>query len=386
MYPLDRFATSLCLPLFVGFAAVSGACSGDDGAAGPQGAAGVPGAAGVNGEVGETGPQGEPGPPGPDGNLSVYGDGSAGDVELTGFLDFFDDASRDLLVPNNNYQFRNVRIDPDAEIVVPSGFVFRCTGTFTNEGRIIVRGTGNGGDAIADATFTGGVAGAGVTFSGGRPGEVRQGASGIAIGGRGGEGLGLTSYLLLTPTFQGGSGGAGSLNQNGRSGGGSLWIFAAGAVVNDGSIEANAGVFFSGLGAGGGGVIVIASRTSITNTVEGRMVANGNDGVAGADIDASSFTLEHSVAPSGGGGGGIVHLLAPNVSNLGTVSVAGGEAGALGDAGTDLKNLRVGGAGGGSCAGRGGSGGTFRDGTALEAQPGVDGEFIVSELDPTALL
>ncbi|MEL6759116.1 MAG: hypothetical protein AAFP04_01830 [Myxococcota bacterium] len=386
MTVFGQFVAQPVWPLVVGFAMISGACAGDDGAAGPQGEPGPPGASGSEGEVGETGRQGEAGPPGRDGSLSAYGDGSAGDVEFTGFLNFFDDASRTLLLPNNNYQFRNVRIDSDAVIVLPSGFVFRCTGTFTNEGRIIVSNSENGGLEISDVTFSGDAAGSGVALSGGQPGEVAD-TPFLVPGGRGGVGLGLGSYFLLNPTLDGGSGGAGTLYQTGSSGGGSLWIFAAGAVVNSGSIEADGGesVVASG-GGGGGGVIVIASRTSITNTPEGAMRAEGNEGSLGVDFDGSLIFLEHSVAPSGGGGGGIIHLLAPEVSSLGTISVAGGDAGRAQSVGAERKDLRVGGAGGGAGGGNGGEGGSIQGNSVVEAQPGTDGQFIVSEFDPTALL
>jgi hypothetical protein len=73
---------------------------------------------------------GPPGPPGTDGQLRIYGDGSAGGVKVSATTDLL------TLVPNGNFQFDNLTVDATATLNVPSGTVIRCTGTFTDNGSI----------------------------------------------------------------------------------------------------------------------------------------------------------------------------------------------------------------------------------------------------------
>lgn len=338
-----------------------------------MGPAGSPGAAGQDGE---------------DGSVRAYGDGSAGDLELNGTtLNFFIEEDRALLMPDNNSQYQNVTIGPDTELTVPSGFVFRCTGTFTNQGAIRVLASSNGGDSVDPEAPIAAEADAGVAFSGGRAGEVVPGTVGDARSRAGGIGLSSSALLLLQPTRLGGAGGGGRLFSGGQQGGGSLWIFAAGAVRNEGFIIADSGTGFGAQtgGGGGGGVVLIASQTSVTNAPGAEILARGGDGEDGFDRPPG-LNPGHSVAPSGGGGGGIVHFLAPTLSNLGRIAVDGGAAGALGTVGSNLQPLRQGGSSGGACAGNGGRGGTFLNTTPGAAEPGVEGRFIASQFDPTSLL
>src|SRR5205085_1304070 len=104
----------------------------------------------------------------------------------------------------------------------------------------------------------------------------------------------------------------------GNAGGGYLMIMAAGPVTvgATGSITA-AGVPASldpnGMrGAGAGGIIVLASRSTVTHS--GSVIASGAAGVDGSSTRVAG----------GGGGGGIVYLLAPSISSTGVADVTGG--------------------------------------------------------------
>ena len=93
---------------------------------------------------------------------------------------------------------------------------------------------------------------------------------------------------------------------------------------------------------------------------------------------------EFTAGPGGGGGGGCVHLLAPDVTNAGPVDVSGGAAGATPT--VTLRQLRVGGAGGGAMCGVGGGGGRITGSTTPDdAGAGGDGEVWVTLADPTSL-
>ena len=76
---------------------------------------------------------------GADGRLSVYGDGSAGEVALTVDTDF-----RTTPPANNNFQYVNFTVGNGVTLTVASGTTIRCTGTFINYGTIIVAGGAEG--------------------------------------------------------------------------------------------------------------------------------------------------------------------------------------------------------------------------------------------------
>ncbi|MGH9782906.1 MAG: hypothetical protein ACRD88_01870, partial [Terriglobia bacterium] len=102
------------------------------------------------------------------------------------------------------------------------------------------------------------------------------------------------SFATLTPLYggAGGGGGVGTTTQNGPA------------------------------GAGGGGAIVIASTTQITIQATGSATANG-----GAGLTPCIWT------GAGAGGGGAVRLVAPSVTNQGTVQAKGGNASCVGGGG-----------------------------------------------------
>src|SRR5690606_15190715 len=108
---------------------------GPAGPPGPQGGTGPAGPPGPEGSAGPAGPQGEPGAPGADGQLRIYGDGSAGHLVVSEDSALLDHE------PDGNYQFASVTIESGATLSVVSGITIRCLGAFTNHGTIEV-GTG----------------------------------------------------------------------------------------------------------------------------------------------------------------------------------------------------------------------------------------------------
>ena len=318
--------------------------------AGPPGSPGVPGA---------------PGSAGADGQLRIYGDGSAGARTVT----------TDDTLDEPNRQYTDLTIGPGATLTIPSGAVIRCTGTFTNNGTIVV-GTASLGakEAVRDSTIdsTYQPPGQGVAPAPAARGELGPAGS-FYFGGFAGTGLtAAQARSILRPGVNAGGGGScGTFS--GSDGGGGLTVLAAGAIVNDGTVRADgAGPGVFGSGGGAGGVVVLASKQRIRN--RGTITANGG---AGGQNGTSN-------GPGGGGGGGIVHVLAPEIDDTGLVSADGGAAGSL--TGTTASGLRAGGGAGGSCGGGGGSGGSVQgNNTAQPASPGGAGHVLETLADPTAL-
>ncbi len=327
----------------------------------------------------------EPPPP------EVYGDGSAGAKVVSS-----DENWNSAADAPGNLQFTSVMIESGVTLMVPSGTVIRCTESFTNYGTIIVLNGAEGGTAGVndpsgpDFSSTVVPPQSGVSTRAAQTGDAGSSAETL-LAGAGGIGLSEfeTRTLLMPGVTVGGGGAAGGMDTDsnnfsdnqGANGGGSLVVLAAGEIMNEGGIHADAqdGEQASGNdlgGGGGGGGVVLASMTGITNT--GTIAVLGG---TGEDGDSNN-------APSGGGGGGFVHLLAPEVDNSGTTNVSGGSAGSSSaEITTDLG--RFAGGGGGASAGAGGHGG----GIAAGAQPvtpgpagdGADGFVILTEVDPTAL-
>lgn len=340
----------------------------------------VAGATAVPGPSGPQGPQGLQGLMGPDGQLRIYGDGSAGALTISGVPSKWLHSD---VVQDHNLQFTDVTIEAGATLVVPSGTVIRCTGTFTNHGTVKVAPlSGSGGGGYYDT---------GVTYSYSPPspainGEIAGGGEysvfGESLGGgRGGNGVnqGEAAGILL-PGLIGGGGGAGSVTATGGHGGGTLVILAQGGIVNsaNATLMADGDHAFSsntngGGGGGAGGVIVLASPLSIANS--GVIQALGGNGGASNSHDG----------PGGGGGGGIVHLVCPSIQT-GTISVAGGLPGTGGAAGSVNSANRAGGGGGGSCGGGGGIGGAVTiTGDPVQGLAGSIGDLVHTNADPTSL-
>ncbi|QOJ15371.1 MAG: collagen-like protein [Planctomycetia bacterium] len=339
---------------------------------GPIGPAGEPGSVGPTGPQGEKGEAGPAGPPGADGQLRIFGDGSAGALEVNEDGVLFADVAAD-----RNLQFSDVIVHEGATLVVPSGVTLRCAGTFTNRGTILVRTAAAGGrvwyshatidpvDFPALRPANDGWAQAGAGF-----GEFGDNADARA-GGTGGGGNGdLRS--LLTPGLFGGGGGAGTYLSTGGAGGGCFTVLARDRLHIVGEIHADGDPAALGAGGGGGGVVILASATAID--CEGEITARGG---RGGDSGPNS-------AAGGGGGGGVIHLVAPKVTNPGKLLADMGAPGASGGVVSTL--IRQGGGGGGACAGDGGDGGVIAaDGTTGAPGAAGTGMTLVTHQNPTAL-
>lgn len=340
--------------------------------------AGLPGPEGPMGSPGPAGVQGPPGPAGADGLARVYGNGSAGAKVVSADEDW-------LTAPPTNLMFTDFTVNAGVELRLPSGTVIRCTGTFTNNGNIVVTTTGASGGS-PDGTIPGmiqasiGLPDPGISTEAAHMGEFGDDTR-FRQGGGGGSGLlSLQGRFLLHPGVKGGGGGMGAFDNGGGDGGGTLTVLAQAAVVNGatGIINADASGGAEGSGGGGGGIIILASLGSVTNN--GTMSANGGDGGPSNNMTSSG----------GGGGGGIINMLAP-VVNQGagaSASVAGGAGGAA-ILNSVNSSPRLGGGGGGASRGRGGDGGNMDAGATVtpeDAQAGLSGEVYISLLDPTPLL
>jgi hypothetical protein len=284
-----------------------------------------------NGEVSAlTGPQGA------DGQRRIYGDGSGGAKII----------ATDETLADPIAMFTDVVINNGATLTVPSGTVIRCTGSFTNNGTILVLpGTRRGRMAVGittDSLITSyAYAEAGVSVRGAAYGEGGNSANNRS-GGLGGKGLSVFEAALLRyPGTRAGGAGAGGLAFEGGGGGGSLVVLCKGGILNGGDIQANGESDGGGGGGGGGGIIILASATSVTSPAESSIFAQGGDGAASTA----------STGPGGGGGGGIIHLIAPAVDTTGAaVSVFRGAGGVVSS--TPMSNtLRIGGPGGGASGG-----------------------------------
>lgn len=323
--------------------------------------------AGVQGATGEPGPEGPAGPQGatgPAGDGLTYGDGSAGPKTL----------AVSATLTDVNLQYTNFTIEVGVTLTIPSGAVIRCTGTFTNNGAIVVQTSARGGTETAtipsvDTSYT--PPHPGVAISSAASGEYGSNAA-TRVGGLGGVAINaFAARFILQPGPNAGGGGGGAIGGLGGAGGGSLVIIARTAVNNYGTITANGAAGPIRCGGGGGGIVILASPGAVVNT--GTINANGGNG---GNSDASAGT-------GGGGGGGIVHLVGPTVVP-GTVNVLGGGGGA--SAGAVTSDPRQGGGGGGACGGNGGTGGSVTAaGTTATGGAGSTGQFLQTPVDPAGL-
>lgn len=343
--------------------------AGPQGPVGATGATGPVGATGAKGEKGETGATGEAGA---DGQLRIYGDGSAGDVVVDTDAILLADIATD-----RNLQFNNFSIAAGVTLVVPSGVTIRCAGAFVNEGTIAVRTAATGGRVWFSNTTIDAVdfpairaANDGWARSGAGTGEIGDDADARA-GGTGGAGNG-DLRTFVTPGLFGGGGGAGTYLASGGEGGGAFTVLAKDALSITGEIHADGADAVLGAGGGAGGIIILASRSNID--CAGIITARGGHGGNSAD----------NAAAGGGGGGGLIHLIAPKVALEGFLNT---DLGAPGFAGaTVTTQIHMGGGGGGACAGDGGDGGNIQpDGSTGVPGAAGTGMTLVTHVDPTAL-
>jgi hypothetical protein len=368
---------------------------------------GPPGPAGPQGPAGIQGPQGPAGPAGADGidcwdlnangtldaatedingdgvgdardcvAARVYGDGSAGPLQIESDTDWS-------TMPVTNLNFTDFSIEGGVALTIPSGAIIRCTGTFVNNGTIVIVPEALGGATLGIDGTTASPAHqspeAGIARAPAGSAEIGD-ATAPRQGGAGGLNVfEIQARFLLHPGLEaGGGGGAAGIDDAGLRGGGVLVVRARGALTNSGAIFADgqsASGVPSGGGGGGGGLVILASGTSVSNAGAGTISARGGDGEA----------PDGNEAASGGGGGGIVHIIAPTINvAVASVNVTGGAGGAAAAAGTITGSLRSGGGGGGACGGNGGAGATAEtDGSSAVGVGGGNGFLLQTTADPT---
>lgn len=369
--------------------------TGPMGLQGPAGPQGNSGPGGPQGPIGLTGPQGPAGTNGAGGADFIYGDGSAGDFSGSGTFN-----------TAHNLQFNNFTVT--GTLHIPSGVTIRCKGSFVNQGTIIVDPVGgtfhrSAGHPIAipgiaktAAEFPSDASGAGVAHSK----EYLQTVASIGpVGGGSGAVQGESDpAFTFSPEIRGG---------------GSLRILAKGSLFS-GNIQAfgedgepalkyvsqvfNGKNFYSrhaASGAGAGGIVILASGTSIT--LSGLIDVHGGDGGAGqtftqSDVDGqSSGTITDG--PGGGGGGGIFRLLTPGslINSGGAVNIDAGTNGfgSAPSAGQVLSIIFIRGLEGGGGGASGGSGGAvwLENNSQARTVIPADGHFFLDDtVNPAALL
>jgi hypothetical protein len=294
------------------------------------------GATGATGETGDIGAQGNTGPTGPTGSASFYGDGSDGTT--TGICNITTSTNWVTSPPSADIQCTNFSVSSGQTLTVPSGTIIRATGTVSIAGEIAVQVSisTQSYQGIGPAAFQG--SNNTISYDGSAGGlalpvlTLRKIVHPGPFGGGAGTQIAPLNYIASGTTY--------------GLGGGSIAIYAAGAITVSGSIHADGGgpgidPAGNSDGGGAGGIIVLASKASINNT--GTLSAIGGQGAAGY------AEANETIAQGGGGGGGIIHLLSPS-NSAGTTHGTGGAAGS-GTTGTGY-----GGGGGGACGGNGGSG------------------------------
>jgi hypothetical protein len=257
--------------------------------------------------------------------LSLYGDGSDGDVTLG--------PGTTTLVREMYYN--NLTVPVGSTLATGNHRVF-VRGTATIDG-IIQNNGGNGGNAASGA---GGSAGA---VAGGNAGPIRSGTSGSL--GRSGNGTGTSSTgKTVRLGGAGGAGGAAGINAGGGTSvspapvdneggpnpiknlGNALLMCAfnlgflteaSSAGQGGGSGAGDSATSGGGGGGGGGGSCVLVARTIAGTGTHRALGGNGGTGFAGTSQGGGG----------GGGGGGIVVTISDNASTL-TDSVAAGTGGA----------------------------------------------------------
>lgn len=269
--------------------------------------------------------------------FGYFGSGAHGDVNIAGTVTL----ARTMF-------YRNLTIN-NGDIVQPLGYKIYVSGTLTIDAGGIIRHNGaNGGNA---ATFNAGAAGAGSTTSvnfdlgnrsAGQIGGVGQAAVGSAPGA-----VALTNGARAGGARRaGGAGGAGTPNAGGAGGtGGAGYVTPVLFDLLTTEVAYGAGVIHGGEGGGGGGggggdgvnrggggggggsgggVIFIAARHIVnagTISANGGNGGNGANGVAGNSGGGGAGT---------GGSGGLIYLLYDDIT-VGTITVAGGTPGAVGN-------------------------------------------------------
>jgi hypothetical protein len=153
-----------------------------------------------------------------------------------------------------------------------------------------------------------------------------------AMPGPGGFPGGVGAYLASSATNGGGYGGGVTTTTNG---GNATYLYYSDQLVPLFGGAGGAGAQISNAAAGGnggagGGAIRIVSSTSIAITSSGSILANGGGG---------GYAPGNVQYYGGGGAGGVIHLVAPTVTNSGTLNVSGGEGPGVGAAGNGVVKI-----------------------------------------------
>ncbi len=301
-----------------------------------------------------------------------FGDGSDGNVTISGNTTLTSDMYYDDLIVDNGFTLN------------AAGFRIFVKGTLTNNGTISRAGNagGNGEDAASGShtATSGGTAGAalaagylngaiaGVAGGGGAAGGVgpsagSNGSNGNAqtnsLGGNGTNGVGGGAGgadASANPGSAGGSGGTGgtataatsspktyselvtmrnfepaspSKFNSGAGGAGS----GGGGGGHYGSVSGFAGNGGGGGGSGGSGGLMVLFARIIINSATGVISVKGGAGGDGGNGSAATGT-DNGGGGGGGGGtggsGGIMMLVYNSLTDSGSITVAGGDGGAVG--------------------------------------------------------
>ena len=322
-------------------------------------------------------------------DAAFSGDGSAGELTITGSINWVTN-------PPVNPYFGNVIIMPGGILTVPAGTTIYCSGTFLNDGTLIVEPGTTTGRTLS--TLTGSVSASnGRQYSqhpGDTPAPATMGenhdtvlqANVTLYGGFGGLPIPKTVATTAFGNFRiGGGSGGGSASGSGK-GGGLVKIYAGVNILNSGIIEAKGGdAIVPGHGGGGGGIVILATNGGGIQNITGTIDVSGGNAFA----DNANY-----IGNGGGGGGGIIIMASSPVAPLvgtGTEIVSGGSRG-LGTISLTTTTQSAGGGGGGS-GGLGGNGGnvsivtgagTPATGLGL-ATSGASGYVISLALDPRPL-
>jgi hypothetical protein len=249
---------------------------------------------GLQGPKGDTGAQGLPGDSAGSAAGGLFGDGSDGDVTITGPTTL----TRDMY-------YHDLTINA-GQTLNPGGFRIFVSGNLTFDA---------GGGASISRNGPGGCSGTGcesTSLAAGTLGGTAGSASlRNSLGGSGGSGTGFFGDTTLPPTAtSGGRGVFRSATQaiSGRSLDGSLVNGGGGGGF--GTINGA----ITGSGGGGGGVVVVTARTIVFNGSEALISAAGGTGAN---------------TGGGGGGGGVVIVITttPQPAGLNISAIGGGGSG-----------------------------------------------------------
>lgn len=278
-----------------------------------------------------------------DGGIFTFGDGSDGDVVISGNTTL----TRDMY-------YDDLTVDSGITLS-PAGYRIFVKGTLTVNGTIerngIVGGAGNsgnggaGGAALADGYLKGSLAGA-AGGNGGNPPVVGTDGTAVsnALGTSAGKNGGAGGQAGGNPGAAGGTGGASTaanvkLIANWHLAT-LLDIASSGSTVkftNSGSSAGGGGGRDGGAGTGGGGggggsaggILAIYAKTVVISAT-GVIQANGGAGGAG---ETQAGTDSGGGGGGGGGNGGIIVLSYNSLTNAGSITATGGAGGAGGTGG-----------------------------------------------------